>query len=225
MTRDVLLGYCHMGSVRAEMMEAVLQTFTYDHNHDSRLTGYIGSRGLYLAEQRCNMVRQFLDTDCAWLWMVDGDIVFPEDALDRLLAVASEDRPIVAAAYWNEYANTCAVTWLIADDDGFHPVVRLPEDPDRGEIAEISACGMGCTLIHRSVFETLAAKHADDPWPWFGHDIINNGSGPERIGEDLTFCSRAKLAGFSVWGLPSLTVEHVKAHQMRHGAPELERVS
>ena len=66
---------------------------------------------------------------------------------------------------------------------------------------------MGFTLIHRSVLEKLAVEYADDPWHYFGHDIINN----SHVGEDLTFCNRARKAGFSVWGHGGVLLGHTKA--------------
>ena len=91
---------------------------------------------------------------------------------------------------------------------------KLP-DVDAG--VELGSCGMGCTLIHRNVFEKLQQILSDDPWPWFGHDIIQTVRGAERAGEDVTFCKRAREAGFKIVGHCGVTVEHYKPLYMPHG--------
>jgi GT2 family glycosyltransferase len=43
-----------------------------------------------------------------------------------------------------------------------------------------------------------------------------------RMGEDVTFCLRARKAGYVTYGLPSVVVEHYKQHFMAHGRNDAE---
>jgi hypothetical protein len=216
---SVVLGFCDIGIVYTPFMSSVLNAFTVNEELGTELIGYTSYRSPYIPEARCEVVRKFLEaTDADWLWFCDTDIEFPPDALARLLNAADPDRvPILGAAYWNEFSDGCYLTWLICDDDGFHPIAELP---DVAGPVEVSSVGMGCTLIHRSVLETMERECVADPcWPWFGTDLLQFSGGITHIGDDPTFCARAKLAGFPIHGLPSLVVEHFKPHRMRHGDP------
>ena len=64
-----------------------------------------------------------------------------------------------------------------------------PEEP----VTRIEACGMACTLIHREVLRAVEDANGDDPWTWFGHDLVNG----LRLSEDYTFCRRARAAGIT----------------------------
>ena len=183
--------------------------------NEGYLPSYSATKHLYVAENRNNMVAEFLrESNADWLWVLDTDIEFAPDTCARLLAVADPvEAPIVAAAYWQNYdEDGRALTWHAATPEGLRLFRSLPQLD--GPI-EIGSCGMGCTLIHRSVFERLSEAHRDDPWRWFGHDIIPGLE--ERAGEDVTFCMRARDAGFRIVGHCGVTVEHFKPTYMPHG--------
>lgn len=212
---SVHLGFCHTGTVYTPFMLSILAWERYEVQTNGRLPAYSAVKHVIIGESRNQLARQFLDTDSEWLWVLDPDIQFQPDTLDRLLAVADpQQAPIVAAAYWNEYdGGKRCLTWHAATKEGLRLFRKLPGE----QVIVLGSCGMGCTLIHRSVFEKLQKKFRHDPWPWFGHDVIQTSNGTERAGEDVTFCVRARKAGFRVVGHCGVTVEHYKPHQMAHG--------
>jgi hypothetical protein len=167
-----------------------------------------GVKGLYVPLNRNAVVEHFLKGDSEWLWFLDTDVSFAPDLIDYLLAVADpEKRPIVAAIYFVQLPGAPANTWWPA----WHPAedAPVPDRIDLGSLYELGHVGMGCTLIHRTVLERMREKYDADPWHWFSHDIAEGPDGLERAGEDVTFCRRARAAGFSVWGL-ALPVDHHK---------------
>ena len=197
--------------VYTPFMLSVLAWERYEVQTNSRLPAFSAVKHAIIAESRNDLVRQFLKHDARadWLWILDPDIVFQPDVCSRLFEVAHPtEAAIVAAAYWNEYddGNLC-LTWHAQTEEGLRLFRRLP-DVNGG--IEIGSCGMGCTLIHRGVFEAFSGN---DPWRWFGHDLI----GGERAGEDVTFCQRARALGFRTVGHCGVTVEHFKAHYIAHG--------
>ncbi len=68
---------------------------------------------------------------------------------------------------------------------------------------------MGCCLIHRSALERIAERYADDPWLWFGRDVMEIDGVREHLGEDLSFCARASQAGIPIYG-SGICVAHLK---------------
>lgn len=210
----VHLGFCY-GNIEAPFMLSVLAWERWLVAHEGYLPGYSATKNLYIAENRNKLVEQFLAEGSAdWLWVLDTDIKFAPDTCARLLEVAHpEQAPIVAGAYWGDFEDDgYALTWHAATPEGLRLFRRLPE---HGQPIELGSCGMGCTLIHRSAFEKLAEVHKDDEWKWFGHDVIPGL--PDRAGEDVTFCVRARAAGLRVVGHCGVVVDHYKRQFVPHG--------
>ena len=75
-------------------------------------------------------------------------------------------------------------------------------------ICKINSCGFGFVGVKHGVFEKLDR-------PWFGHliQIIHNSRGEQlydSLGEDVSWCIRAKNAGFNIHFDPSILVTHLK---------------
>lgn len=215
-TPIVHIGWCHVDYMFWPFMHSVLQWERYMIRTNGYLPAFSARKHAIIADSRDGLVRQFLEQDADWLFMLDPDIQFPPDTSDRLLELAHPtESPIIAGAYWNAYQDDeRCLTWHAATPEGLRLFKRLPDL--KGGI-EIGSCGMGCTLIHRNVFLRLQEARPEEPWPWFGHDIIETSTGPDRAGEDVTFCVRAREAGFKIVGHCGVTVEHFKPQFMTHG--------
>ena len=123
-----------------------------------------------LVEGRNMLVQQFLDsTTCEWLLMVDVDMGFPADALEKLLAVASaKERPVVGGLCFAVRRDGKAV-----DEDTFAegrvclPTVyvwrefpdragfQVVENYERDSLVLVSATGAAFLLVHRSALEKV----------------------------------------------------------------------
>lgn len=224
---DVLLAFCHNGSVMTVFMNSCLAAFAEDarrasHGKQRRLVEYHDAPGPYIHDNRARVAKYFLDhTDFQWLWFLDNDIKFPPDSLYRLLDAAEEHECyILGAAYWNQYGSKPPyLTWLAFSTEGIRALAALPENPYP---LGVTAVGMGCTLIHRDALEAVRTfqreNYKDDPWDTFGSDVLRFDDGTaHRMGEDVTFCVRARRHGFETYGLPTLLVEHFKPIFAPHG--------
>lgn len=213
MTRSgVALGYVCGDTVRPVFMRSVLAAADR-----GQLREVIDVEGLYVPANRNQVVDQFLERDNSeWLWFVDADMQFGLDALPRLLDAAGDERKIIAGAYWaGSFDGTRSLSWIRRRDDG--DLWRIAAVQSSG-LYPLDACGMGCTLIHRDVFEAILAQRGhDDPWVWFGHDLHRTSDGMSRAGEDVTFCLRALTAGFQTWGLADLMLDHHKVGDVPKG--------
>lgn len=81
------------------------------------------------------------------------------------------------------------------------------------DVIEVDAVGFGFIAIKEGVFEKIDR-------PWFGHlsQMIGAPNGkqiPVSIGEDISWCIKARSAGFKVMFDPSVLVGHIKSSTIK----------
>lgn len=232
---DTLVAFCHNGSVATCFMNSLFGAFRYDaqqaaNGHRQRLAEYHDASGPYIHDNRARIASYFLDhTDYQWLWMLDNDIRFSPDTVHRMFEEIEErDIKLAAAAYWIKYGDQgLYLSWLLFAREGIRALNELPDTTDP---VEVTATGMGCTLIHRDVLEDIRRHQReiapDDPWDTFGSDVLRYEDGKsERMGEDVTFAMRARKHGHIVYGLPTVVVDHFKSSYLPRGRQELSPIS
>jgi len=155
--------------------------------------------GANITKARNRAVAVFLDEypQCQWLWFCDTDMVFEPDLLHRLVARAIQtDTKILGGLCVIQTAEGLIPT-LFSDDP--ETVTQVLLDWPDDVVAEVGATGTGCLLIHREVFETMRENADGSNNCWFGEEIRYGESGSEWwIGEDITFCLRAREHGYTV---------------------------
>ncbi len=205
----VVVGYVHGGMVHEPFMRSVLTLFAFDAGQRRSIAGLAMCKGLYVAQNRNAVCKNFLTSAADWLFFLDTDIVFtPEQMYQLLDAAHPTERPIVGGlyfSYWNQDKDLCPV-WLEHRGDDMATMSAL-----KPGLQEVAVVGMGFTLIHRGVLEAMAKHHADDEWLWFGHDLRETPRGLERMGDDTTFCLRAADIGFKTFGHAEIVVQHIKS--------------
>lgn len=166
---------------------------------------------------RNKIAAQFLDaTDCEWLFMVDSDMGFGPDTVDRLIASADVvERPVVgglcfslrkdtAGEFYGQkflVTPTCYEFVETDGDTGFRSIVDYPRDA----VFPVAGTGAACLLIHRTTLETLRGRYGDH---WF--DTIDHAG--RTFSEDLSFCVR--LAACDV---PLFVNSGVRTTHDKHG--------
>lgn len=135
-----------------------------------------------------------LDAGCSHLLFLDSDMVFPPDALTRLL---QHDVDIAGATY----SRRRPPFGLVHVELGGQPGGIATSE--RG-LKEVMAVGTGCMLIKMSVIETIGPQF-DSYWLPVGG----------RMSEDFDFCTRARSAGKRVFVDTDLSreVRHIGQHE------------
>jgi hypothetical protein len=159
-------GYPHV--------DAAIRALNLSHRHDATFSRSIGEP-YSLRRDQC--VRWLLETDASHALMLEGDVVPPEDVLDRLLDV---DAPVVTAAYpqWLD-ERLCANVMPINDSTWPRTIPA--------ERFSVRRCLLGCVLVTRETLHTI-------PAPWFLSTVTANGF----VSDDEWFCAAASRAGLSI---------------------------
>lgn len=223
----VVIGYLSPNTVHTDFMESVLYLTVYDMAFKRRVVeggGLLPVRaGANLSAPRNDMVRKFLTTSNAdWLWILDSDMVFQPNTLERLLEHADPVKaPIVGGLCFSIDNGMLHPTLFGLDGDDVNPdVIRFDEFPE-DTMFQVAATGTGCLLVHRSVFEAVLVFEPpgrpgqvgfNPAFPWF-QETEHNG---KPVGEDITFCWRAGLCGFPVHVNTGVHVGHIKDRMLSH---------
>lgn len=151
--------------------------------------------GSLIYTSRNNLAAMALKNEVDYVLWLDSDMIFPSDVLKKLL----EDRnkgDIITGIYYRRVAPFKPVLYskLSIDDKGCQ-WEGIEEYPD--ECFEVEGCGFGCVLTPTSVFLDVTAKFGDMFAP------ING------VGEDLSFCWRARECGYKIIADPDIQLGHV----------------
>ena len=205
MQPQVALAWTRGEHVAGIFMDAVVHNLLLDEGNRALIADVNVVKATTIAMGRNEIVNWFFgrwfyleDADAPqWLWFLDTDMQPATYTLPDMLEAVEPLGPCVASAATRGLINGPQLTWLAKGGEAH------AEDPDE-RVTEIDACGMACTLIHREVLRAVEREHENDPWTWFGHDLV----GGARLSEDYTFCHRARAAGYGVYGVDTPVKHH-----------------
>jgi len=172
-----------------------------------------------LIEARTRVARAFLDSNAEWMIGLDSDVGYGPDLLRWLHKTAemAEARFVTGVYVVNQEQTADSFGGFIVEpgpavylygDDGFEPYRDILGSPVR--IHEVDACGAGCSLIHRSVFEAVAKEYDGDVW----YDPIDG-----VRAEDLAFCIRVRRCGIPIYADAWYPLNHLKSIWYQSGRP------
>lgn len=218
----VLVAYLHPNTVSQSFSDSLMRLVAWDVGHEGRV---IRSGGPVmfragpggLAEARNEVLRHFLDDSGAdWLWMVDADMGFAADTVDRLVAAADPgERPVVGALCfglrevaadgmggWKVRGFPTLYDWAQNAEGTFGFHVRRGYTPD--VVTQVAGTGAACLLVHRTAGEKVRADSGDE---WFAPVQFTDG---RPVSEDLSFCYRLNKAGVPVFVHTGVKTTHHK---------------
>jgi GT2 family glycosyltransferase len=205
----IIIAFIHNGDVRARFANSLWGFKGFDLRRRDLCGTLLAFGGPNIPDNRNRSVGAFLTLGGAeWLLFVDSDIAFEPEAVYALLDSADPiERPIVSALIFNWHNGRSMPIWINRGPDGDY---RRVEQFSLG-MQPIDACGAGFLLIHRSVLEKMRERYeGKDAWMWFANDQVQTTEGPKRLGEDYTFCQRARDLGFAIFGNGDVRVDHLK---------------
>ncbi len=187
------------------------------------------------ANARNTAAKQFLDSHCDLLWFIDNDIVLPGDTFDLL----NVDADIKTMVY--PFVETMCPAILNYKDLSDFDAGLVDIEPDENRVADVTATGLGCTIISREVLEDSRMRfgsgymrpdgkfmtikgNPDEAPPIFRFHMKPNGD--LLLGEDFDFGIRARRLGYSLKIRLDLQCDHLKTvrlNEARNKVLEIER--
>jgi hypothetical protein len=185
-TPDTVVTFSHPDTWDAAFGRSLLAMVMRDKGR--RILDVIPSESSsHLVAGRNRQVELFLSTPAQWLLMLDADMTFSVDLIERLRRRATPSRIVGGLCF------TAAELPVMFDDAG-----RRIESWTPGALVPVSATGGACLLVHRSVFERL-------PFPWF---FMTREA--HQMDQDQQFIRSARLAGIEVAVDTGTVLGHVK---------------
>jgi GT2 family glycosyltransferase len=224
--QQVIFGYLHPGHESHCFSASVRDLLFYDAAHGQHVVSHAygvapkETGASHIIAGRNALARTLLDQhDAGWLLMIDADMGFAPDTVERLLAAADPiDRPVVGGLAFAQksdgvgpmYARRyrmCPTLYVMHETDtevGFVPIFDYPRD----SLVEVDATGAACLLIHRSVFDRIERESGARPFDQVS--VPKGPTGRTDFGEDLSFSLRAKAVGAAIHVDTSIKTTHDK---------------
>ena len=189
-------------SIKLAYTLAALMPMAMKHGISVKLGHVSGCSIITMA--RNMLVDQFLQSNCTELLFIDADVIpQPEDIL-RLVA-QSGDKDVTAGMYPRRAKDKKFFLDFFQDELG-----DLQFD---GALMRANRVGTGFMLIQRHVIETLADKAEK----YLGQDGVGQVANVfefsmldgKFVGEDYTFCDKARAEGFKVWVDVEINLPHM----------------
>lgn len=145
-----------------------------------------------LCHARNSLIEAFMGSNCTHALCLDADVALPPHAVASLVEAKKD---MITGIYYQKAAPYYPVIMtrgvFKGNKDRKHQFfVKWPENT----IFPIDACGFGCILIKREVFEKIK-------YPWFAWT--------EKSGEDIDFCMKVKKKGIDIFCHSGVVCGHV----------------
>jgi hypothetical protein len=196
--KRILIGLPSNGFIKTETVSSLLYMMACSPVEYTMFTPM--SCYIHMNREKCAQVALEMEAD--YLLFIDADMIFPEDALIKLLEL---DKDISSVTYnFREFPKRSVVSldekydsdYIVGDDVTERPIpLEKINNPFRCKSA-----GTGFMLIKTDVFKNI-------PRPWFFFEPETDTQG--AVGEDNWFCDRAIENDYEIWIDPSIKMGHI----------------
>ena len=181
MSTKVTIAVPSNRGIQPQTMQCLLELVAKDYDFHI----LVAEEGYTIAENRNWICVQALNNKSDWLLMIDDDMTFEPDLLDRLIA---HDKDIIGVPFHPR-----------CDDMRVMDKVHHKRLEEKTELFETEAIGTGIILIRTDVLYKIKR-------PWFEFTYHENGC--VKQGEDWNFCEKARKK-FNIYLDPTIEVGHV----------------
>ena len=137
------------------------------------------------------------------LW-IDSDIIFKPQDLDRLL---SHNKDVVGGLYLMEGGRQFAAVKHMNNEyfkqNGSYQFLTPDDISKSPQLIPVDYIGFGFLLIKYGVIESMK-------YPWFEPQIMRIDDYKDFVGDDVSWCIKARKLGIQIYADPTTWVRHEK---------------
>ena len=146
-------------------------------------------------DSRNLLAAKAIDDDCDYVLWIDSDMVFNADLLEKLLEKI-EGKDFISVLAFTRHLPVSPNAYVIdasKESLRYKPIKNYPKN----QLFKVDAAGFGTVLTSTKILKAVFDKYERPFNPDMG------------LGEDLTFCYRARQLGFDLWCDSSVKIGHV----------------
>lgn len=182
-----------MDTLSAKFAQCLVNLVNHKRDFDVEVGFHIGS---LVYDSRNKLAERAINSDADYVLWLDSDMTFVPDTLDMMLdTLKTNNYEMLTGMYFRRRP---PFTPTLFEELRILPtgtVVKEFDDiPDA--IFEVAGCGFGCVLMSRNVLWNVFCQNGNMFSP------ING------VGEDLSFCWRARRCGHKIYCDPTIALGH-----------------
>ena len=153
--------------------------------------------GSLVYDSRNKLARKALEMGADYTVWFDSDMLFEPDTMKKLIEHLENGCDIVSGLYFRRAVPFTPVLFRKLDMSGPYCKWRDFDDYPKDQLFELEGIGFGCCAIKSEVLLAMSVKYKDFFSPIKG------------VGEDLSFCWRARELGYKIYCDSSIKCGHV----------------
>ena len=209
---NIVIGIPAMDSVSTSFFASIVnQQYMDGHKYS-----YAIEVGSLVYNARGRIAQRALEMGADYLIFYDSDMVLRPETTVQLIESLEGDMPypvrerqpkgFVTGLYFNRRLPTRpqivkSMDWYMDDVLGAQELVETYEGYPRGEVFEVAGCGFGCCIMRTDMLKDMTIRYKGNPF-----------TPMPRLGEDYSFCYRAKRAGYKLFCDSRILPGHAGLH-------------
>ncbi len=182
-----------MDTLSAKFAQCLVNLVNHKRDFDVEVGFHIGS---LVYDSRNKLAERAINSTADYVLWLDSDMTFMPDTLDMMLDTLKKNNyEILTGMYFRRRP---PFTPTLFEELRILPTGTVTKEFDEipDEIFEVAGCGFGCVLMSRNILWNVFCQNGNMFAP------ING------VGEDLSFCWRARRIGHKIYCDPSIALGH-----------------
>lgn len=191
--KTIVIGIPHMGIFKWKVVTSLLGLLV--PNGYKIKYHFVGSCLIY--EARESIVKFALENNASYILFMDSDMAMPQNSIVQMINVLTQtDAEIVSGTAFKrvEPFQPCYYTTVGYNSKEYKPHLESPVEFPKEGLLPVQGFGMACCMIDCKVFDKIDKPYFF-PLP--------------NLGEDLTFCLKAKHKEIKMYVDLSIDVKHL----------------
>ena len=182
-----------MDTLSAKFAQCLVNLVNHKRDFDVEVGFHIGS---LVYDSRNKLAERAINSDADYVLWLDSDMTFVPDTLDMMLdTLKTNNYEVLTGMYFRRRP---PFTPTLFEELRILPTGTVTKEFDDipDAIFEVAGCGFGCVLMSRNVLWNVFCQNGNMFSP------ING------VGEDLSFCWRARRCGHKLYCDPTIALGH-----------------